>query len=296
MKKISITLNLFCLVVFCASMTSAAEPAEQHQQMTYKEFVSSLSFQNGHIELPGGVATLELTEMFTYLHPEDAARVIVQAWGNPAGDGTLGMIFPKQGRQAPDLDWGVVITYEEDGHVSDEDAGNIDYEELLQKMKKRTAESSKDRQAKGYSSIELIGWAAAPRYDQANHKLYWAKELASAEHQDHTLNYNIRILGRKGVLVLNAVSAMDLFPKVEEDMRDVLTFTNFTEGNLYSDFDAKTDKKAAYGLAALVAGGVAAKAGLFTKLLGVLLVAKKFIVVGLIAAGAFLKKMFTRNK
>ena len=27
------------------------------------------------------------------------------------------------------------------------------------------------------TSMELVGWAAPPRYDKATHKLYWAKEL-----------------------------------------------------------------------------------------------------------------------
>jgi len=56
------------------------------------------------------------------------------------------------------------------------------------------------------------------------------------------------------------------------------------------------DKTAAYGLAALVAGGVAAKAGLFTKLLAVLLAAKKLIFVGVIGIGALLSRLFKKNR
>ena len=47
-----------------------------------------------------------------------------------------------------------------------------------------------------------------PSYDAAAHKLYWAKELMFGTDMDHTLNYNIRVLGRRGVLVLNAVAEM----------------------------------------------------------------------------------------
>ena len=52
------------------------------------------------------------------------------------------------------------------------------------------------------------------------------------------------------------------------------------------------DEVAAYGLGALVAGKVAAKAGLFKGLLAVLMAGKKFLVVGFIAVVAVLRKMF----
>ena len=53
---------------------------------------------------------------------------------------------------------------------------------------------------------------------------------------------------------------------------------------------------AEYGLGALIAGGVAAKLGLFAKL-GVLLLAfKKFIIIGLIALGGLLAKMLGKKK
>ena len=62
-------------------------------------------------------------------------------------------------------------------------------------------------------------------------------------------------------------------------MADVIAFTNFNEGNRYEDFDPELDKVAAYGIGALVAGKVAAKAGLFKGLFALLLAGKKFILV-----------------
>ena len=50
---------------------------------------------------------------------------------------------------------------------------------------------------------------------------------------------------------------------------------------------------AAYGLAALVAGGIAAKAGLFKVILVALLAAKRFVIIGAIALVAMIKKFFT---
>jgi uncharacterized membrane-anchored protein len=67
---------------------------------------------------------------------------------------------------------------------------------------------------------------------------------------------------------------------------------NFQEGQRYADYNASTDKTATYGLAALVAGGVAAKAGLFKSLWIGILAFKKFIIIGLIALAGLIKQVF----
>ncbi len=279
------------LVLFCSAAFASEKP-----KMTAQEFEASLKYQKGEIVLPGGIATLKVPDSFRYLDAKDCERILVEAWGNPAGNNTLGMLVPSGVSPVSENGWGVVITYKEDGYVSDKDADSINYDELLKDMKKGVADLNKKRQEKGYHTVELVGWAAKPYYDKATHKLYWAKELAFAGEKEHTLNYNIRILGRKGVLVLNAVSGMDRLDNVKTEMQRVLNFTDFNPGYRYADYDSKTDKTAAYGIAALVAGGVAAKAGLFTKLFAILLAAKKAIIAGVIAVAAFFRKLFKRDK
>jgi uncharacterized membrane-anchored protein len=75
----------------------------------------------------------------------------------------------------------------------------------------------------------------------------------------------------------------------------VTAFTNFTAGNRYADFNDKTDKVAEYGIAALVAGGVAAKLGLFAKLAALLLAFKKLVIVAVAAVGSAIWKFFKRK-
>jgi uncharacterized membrane-anchored protein len=70
---------------------------------------------------------------------------------------------------------------------------------------------------------------------------------------------------------------------------------NFKEGSRYTDFDSSTDKIATYGLAALVAGGIAAKAGFFKLLLVGILAAKKFIILAFVAVMGFFKKLFKKK-
>jgi uncharacterized membrane-anchored protein len=260
-----------------------------------KALESSLHYQQGQITLKSGLATISLPDAFRYLSPVDAETVLFKIWGNPPGAKPLGMIVPAGMSILSPSSWAVIITYNNDGYVKDADAGKIDYSGLLQKMQEATREASKKRVEQHYPSMELVGWAAPPVYDKDTHKMYWAKEIHFGDSKHNTLNYNIRVLGRHGVLVLNAVAPMDIFPQIQEQTPDVVKMVDFTEGNRYADFNHSTDKVAAYGLAALVVGGIAAKAGFFKILLVGLLAAKKFIIIGLIAFASFFKKIFKRK-
>jgi uncharacterized membrane-anchored protein len=195
-----------------------------------------------------------------------------------------------------DESWAVVIAYEEDGYVSDENADSIDYGEMLTNMQESSRESNAARVEAGYDEVELLGWAATPRYDRADNKLYWAKELRFGSIDVNTLNYNVRILGRKGVLVLNLVATMPQLHEIETVIPTVLAMTNFNPGHRYTDFDPDVDEVAAYGIGALIAGKIAAKAGLFAKLGVLLLALKKFWIFILIGIGALFARFFRRGR
>jgi uncharacterized membrane-anchored protein len=143
--------------------------------------------------------------------------------------------------------------------------------------------------------VHLVGWAEPPRYDANAKKLYWAQHLRGSSGQN-SLNYDVRVLGREGVLSMNAVAGMDQLEDVRKDMRPLIEIAEFNEGYRYAEFNKSTDKMAEYGLGALIAGGVAAKLGLFGKLFAMLIAFKKIILVGLIAAGGFIAKLFGKKK
>ena len=268
----------------------AADPG-----MTVEQFESSLHYQTGTVNLPGGKVRLEIPKTFRYLGPNDARRVLEDAWGNPPGGTTLGMLFPANVSPVERDAWGIIITYSDDGHVSDDDADSIDYTDLLAQMKDDIAEENKMRSEKGFETAELVGWAQEPRYDKETRKFYWAKDIRFASDAQDTLNYNIRILGRDGVLVLNAVAGMDQLYQIDQAIPDILAFTNFTSGNKYEDFDASTDKVAAYGLAALVAGVAAKKLGLLAVIVAFLVKGWKLLLVGAAAlGGGFMKSKKNR--
>jgi len=293
-------LRLRLLLVACAltaSLFAQSTPPDPAAKLAeIRRLTAELKPQQGDIILADGLAKVALPEKFRYLNADDTTTVLTKIWGNPAGEKTLGMLVPAGFDPLSEDSWVVVMSYEEDGYVKDKDAAKIDYAEMMTQMKESTAEASKEREKEGYSPIELVGWASPPRYDAATHKLYWAKELKFGQSPDHTLNYNIRMLGRKGVLVLNAVASMPQLKEVEASTPAILEMVNFQEGHRYADFKEDTDKVATYGIAALVAGGVAAKAGLFKLLWVGILAFKKIIIIALIAIGGFFKKFWDARK
>jgi uncharacterized membrane-anchored protein len=264
--------------------------------------IKSLHPVSGNVTIPGAQATLKLQTGYSYLQAQDAQRVLEKLWGNPPDSDVLGMIVPSTDMH--DLldgnSWAVVVTFVDEGYVSDADAAKINYDEMLKDMKESAQEENKERAKQGYPEVELVGWAEPPHYDAASHKLYWARNLKFKKpgggEDSSTLNYAIRVLGRRGYLSLNAVAPMGQLAQVRADMPQVLDMTEFDSGQRYTDYNASTDKLAAYGIGALVAGGIAAKAGLFAKLGALLFALKKFVIVGIAAIGAALRKLFGRKK
>jgi uncharacterized membrane-anchored protein len=286
-------MRLFLLCAFPAVL-AAQKFDSVPKHLTPEQLDARLRYQQGEVVLGNSLATLQVSPTYRYLDPHQTDQVL-QAWGNPPDAHTLGMIVPSSASPLAAEGWGVIITYDENGYVKDDEAATMDYGKLLKQMQERVEEDNKERKEGGYRTFSLVGWAEPPRYDSATHKLYWAKELAFESESLHTLNYNIRILGRGGVLVLNAVATMGQLAEIKQATPDVLAMVNFNAGHRYADFVPGKDKVAEYGIAALIVGGIAAKAGLFKLLLGVLIAAKKLVIIGIAAVGAFFRKLFRKK-
>jgi uncharacterized membrane-anchored protein len=168
----------------------------------------------------------------------------------------------------------------------------MDYDDLIKDMKKDMTAANEYRLQNGYGRLDLIGWASEPYYDAESKKLHWAKELHFEGEESNTLNYNIRVLGRKGVLQLNFISEMQELPLVKAEIPTILPSVDFNSGYQYREFDPKLDKIAAVGIGGLIAGKVLAKTGILV----VLAKFGKFIIAGVLALGVFLRKLFMGNR
>jgi uncharacterized membrane-anchored protein len=258
---------LAALIVFvaCAEAKSFGEmfPGRSYDNPKAKELVEALDYRDGATALGSAGVRLNVPSGFYFLGAQDARRVIVDAWGNPpaTANGVLGMIFPADRTPLDDV-WGAVITFDEDGYVSDEDAAKIDYTSLLKEMQEATQRGSEERVKQGFPSIRLVGWASPPFYDKATHKLHWAKELEFGGQALRTLNYDVRALGRKGVLNINFVAGMDQLGEIRAVIPAVMAMPEFEAGARYADYVPGVDKVAAYGIGGLIAGKILSKVGI----------------------------------
>jgi uncharacterized membrane-anchored protein len=264
--------TLPALLLFSAAIAlgqgNAPDPAfptvAADQEAAYRNHVlkvlEGVRYREGVQELPGGIAELHLPEGFRYLDPEDSRKVVVDLWGNPPGGATdlLGMILPAGEHLAASNSWTIVLSYSATGHVADEDAGEIDDADLLEQLKLGNRRASAARRAAGFETMELSGWAVAPRYDARQKVLVWAKRFKTDAHAEETLNYDVRVLGRLGVLSLNAISGMNRVADIETASPAIISMLRFNDGHQYSEFDPATDQQAAFSLAGLVLGGAPA--------------------------------------
>jgi len=284
----------------------AETPSPEQMEAAYQAHVQALTkglhYQEGSAELPGGMARLDLPKGFRYLNPADAKKVVVDLWGNPpqSANDILGLVVPAGEDLASGESWAIVLSFEEDGYVSDKDADKIDYDDLLSQLKENSKKANEARKAEGYDTMELTGWAVTPRYDHGSKVLYWAKRYDIPDTDEDTLNYDVRVLGRRGVLSLNGVAGIGRVNDIEAATPAIVSMVQFNDGHKYADFNPKTDKEADYSLAGLVLGGavaakIAAKAGFLAKLGAILVAGKKFVVIGVIAVVALIKRIFGRK-
>jgi len=236
-----------------------------------------------------GQATLRLPEGYVYV-PRPQADQIMEAYGNSHDDRFLGLVFPgKEGN------WFVVAQYEASGYIKDDDAKDWEVDELLASLREGTQAQNERRRELGVGELEIVGWAEKPAYDAATHRLVWsvaAHDTGSAPGDAQTINYNTYMLGREGYITMNLVTSSDNIATDKAAAHALLGALSFNPGKAYADFNEGTDKVAAYGLTALVAGVAAKKLGLFAIIAAfVAKFAKVFLVAGAAGGAALWKKL-----
>ena len=253
---------------------------------------NTVTFLTGEVPIGEGEATIIIPEGYRYLDANDAKYILEEHWGNPPS-ASLGLLFPPgQSPFSPTMTFAVEVSYSEEGYIEDDDAAEIDYDELLADMQEEAEESKPLLREQGYSGYDLIGWASPPYYDSERKKLHWAKELKFDSTDENTLNYDIRILGRKGYLNMTVIGVVTALPEVNEHIDEILASVEFNEGYKYEEFDSDLDKVAAYGIGGLIAGKVLAKAGLFA----VIVKFWKIIAIAVVGFFALMKKKLFGSK
>ncbi|PJJ54962.1 DUF2167 domain-containing protein [Hymenobacter chitinivorans] len=278
---------LLLWALLCAALATAATPTPSdipadtldREQVYIDSVQAALHYQTGRIMLPNALGVLNVPPGFRYLDVKQSDYVLTKLWGNPDGE-SLGMLFPLNRGPLDGGSWAFCLEYDPSGYVQDDDAADINYDDLLKQMQDDTEEGNEEREKAGYGRVLLIGWAAKPYYDAKLNVLHWAKELRFSSTDDNTLNYNVRLLGRRGVLNLNAIGSMEQLPEIRNTIPAVIKSVSFAKGQQYADFDPKLDEVAAYGIGGLIAGKVLAKVGFFA-----LIVKFWKVILALVAGG-----------
>lgn len=276
-------------------------PQQQARLAKLRRIGESLHPQYGDVKVPVAGATLHLGKDYYFIPAAEARSVLVDAWENPpdTADGVQGIIFPA-GTSFMSDSWAAVISYEDSGFVDDKDAKTTDYNDMLKQAKDADEDDNAARKEKGYAPLHLVGWAQPPYYDQAHHTLVWARELHVEGAPEHTLNYDLRALGRRGVLSMNIIAGMSRLADVRGAAAKLQNIGTFDAGARYQDYQSGSDKLAEYGVGGLVAAGIgvlaAKKLGLIA--LGLIFIKKFFAIIlaGLAGVGAWFRRLFGGKK
>jgi uncharacterized membrane-anchored protein len=249
---------------------------------------SKLNFLEGPAKAQlEGVGRVDVPVGYTFLDGK-TTRALMKAHGEPTSGQELGLLSPTN------EDWSVIFEFNDIGYVKDDDKDKLDADKLLASIKRGTAAANKERVRAGNPPLEIIGWEVPPRYDETTHNLEWAIRATSGG--EPILNYNTRVLGRKGVMEVVLIVEPDKLKETLPTFRNLLAGYTFQTGNTYAEYRSG-DKVAKYGLAALVVGGAAvagAKLGLFAWLAVLLKKAWKLVVLAVAAVAAGIKKLFSK--
>ena len=236
-------------------------------------------------------ATLKTDSSLVFLD-EANSKKFLELTGNIPESGNFVLLSKKH-------NWWATFSFNPMGYVKDDEKINSDL--LLQQLKDSDEAANKERARLGISSLYTEGWYVSPHYDTETKRLEWGLKLLSQG--QNFLNYTIRLLGRTGVMNATLVSSPDTLDEDVRTFKATLAGFVFNSGEQYAEYK-QGDRVAEFGLAALIAGGVAAvatKKGFLTIIAGFFATAWKFIlpawklvlaaVIGLFSwLGSFFKK------
>jgi len=270
------------------AVSERGEPLESEEMSEVDRALASIEWTTEGSAQVGDLATLALEPGLRFTGRQ-GTRTLLELMQNPADGSDLGLLTTDS------LDWFVIFDFDDVGYVENADQEALDSDDLLDSLKEGNVYANEARAERGWPPISIVGWHTEPFYNAESKNLEWCIE--GVVDGRRLVNYNTRILGRRGVMSANLLVSPEELDEVLPEIRRILTGFAFSEGQSYAEFRAG-DKIAQYGLGALVVGGavgVAAKMGLLAKLGTFLAKAWKFVIFGLLAFGAGLKRLFQRG-
>jgi len=281
---------LACMATIAVFATGATLNAQSNEEIT--RLFQSIDWKTGPCTVDLGlVAEIDVPSGFRFTG-RDGARKWAEVNGNVPDRECLGVLTPNGGG------WYMAFAFSEIGYVKDDERDRLDADAILEAIKKATAEANRTRRMKGWPDLYVVGWELTPSYDEVTNNLVWAIRGRSANGElsgnNDMVNYNTRLLGRRGVMSANLVDSARTFGQNVPTVKGLLTGFRYKTGNRYAEWRSG-DKVATYGLTGLIAGGgtaVAAKTGFLAKLGAFLAKGGKALIVAVVAFFAWLGRKF----
>jgi len=280
-------------VVFAAAQTSAEadSPAEaaadeaviDEESLAIAQALEAMGWQREGVGELGEWAEVQIPQGYRFTG-KSGTKQFLEFTENIPGGGELGIIAPEE------FDWWVLFEFDESGYVKDEDKDSLDASKMLKSMQDGQEMANKQRESLGMGPLFVDRWAQEPSYNESTNNLEWATVLVDGEGNEN-VNYNTRLLGRRGVMQVTLICDESQLPTILGDFQNMVGDFGYKEGQSYAEFK-EGDKIAKYGLAALILGGGAAVAAK-TGLLAVFGKFFKYIIAGFVAVGLAIKRLFT---
>ncbi len=252
--------------------------------------VASIAWQSGPSTAQvGQIAEIEVPKGFLFAGAEDTKR-LMEYFENPISGDELGLLTP----ESEEAFWFLVFEFGDSGYVSDDEKDSLDTDAMLEALIEGNEIGNQERKDRGWGTLKLVGWEREPNYNPDTNNLEWAIRLENEE-REPIVNYNTRLLGRRGVMEVALVVDPTKLSAILPTYADLLNNYSFKPGQTYAEY-REGDKIAKYGLAALITGGavaVAAKTGLLA-VLGKFLGKIWYVLVA--GGAAIFRKLFGGSK
>lgn len=274
----------FLLVAFVLALATALPVAAQDEGGD--DAVTKLPWQVGPAKgRIGDRATIDVPEGYQFLGAAGTRRLNELMQNPPSGVDEYTL--------APEgMNWFAFFSFDEVGYVKDNESLKAD--EILASIREGAEQSNEERRKRGWETLRIEGWSFKPQYDNELNLLEWAI-LAEGEQNHHqVVNYNTRLLGRRGVMEVILVADPEGLDGAVAEFKELVPGYAFNDGEKYAEYKAG-DHVAEYGLAALITGGaaaVASKKGFFAAIAVFLAKAWKLVLIGLVGVGAAIRKLF----
>ncbi|TQM17065.1 putative membrane-anchored protein [Pseudoxanthomonas sp. 3HH-4] len=260
------------------------------QEDTASNPIGDLPWQLGpSVGKIGTRATVDVPEGYAFLDVVGTRRLNQLLENPPDGDDTYTL--------APhDLSWIGFFSFREMGYVKDDE--KVDADDVLESVRKGTEHGNEERRQRGWETMRILGWSFKPQYDDQLKALEWAILAETETSKNKIVNYNTRVLGRRGVMEVIVVADPETLQPAIADFKRLMPGYSFAAGEKYSEFRAG-DHVAEVGLAALITGGaavVASKKGWLAAAGAVLVKMWKLLLIGLFGVAAAVRGLFKRKQ